>query len=98
MIIFLDKPFIIFYKDNQQSTQTLRAKEKIMDYRETEFYKSMTPYTACAYAEGFCEGEGASEEELRTAWQYIKDTGLWKSLQGFYGRTVHSLLEQGVIS
>jgi hypothetical protein len=65
--------------------------------RDTDLYKKMTPYLACAYAEGFCEGEGASEEEVITAFQYIKDTGLWRSLQGFYGRMVHQLLEEGVI-
>jgi hypothetical protein len=65
--------------------------------RDTDLYKKMTPYLACAYAEGFCEGEGASEEEVITAFQYIKDTGLWRHLQGFYGRTVHQLLEEGVI-
>jgi hypothetical protein len=69
----------------------------IMAYRDTEFYKKMTPVTACSYAEGFCEGEGASEEEQLIAWQYIKDTRLYEHLQGFYGRTVHSLLEQGAI-
>jgi hypothetical protein len=65
--------------------------------RDTDLYKKMTPYLACAYAEGFCEGEGASEEEVITAFQYIKDTGLWRHLQGFYGRTVRQLLEEGVI-
>lgn len=65
--------------------------------RDTDLYKKMTPYMACAYAEGFCEGEGASEEEVITAWQYIRDTKLWQHLQGFYGRTVHQLLEEGVI-
>jgi hypothetical protein len=65
--------------------------------RGTAFYKSLDSYTACAYAEGFCEGEGASMDEQLSAWQYISDKGLWKSLQGFYGRTVHSLLADGVI-
>jgi len=65
--------------------------------RNTKLYKKMTPYLACAYAEGFCEGEGASEEEQLTAWQYIRDTKPWQNLQGFYGRTVHRLLEEGVI-
>ena len=57
----------------------------------------MNSYLACAIAEGFCEGEGASEEEQIEAWQYILDTDLWKNLQGWYGRTVHALLEQGLI-
>lgn len=68
-----------------------------MDYRRTKLYKRLDHYTACSIAEGFCEGEGASEQDQLTAWQYIADTVLWKSLQGFYGRTVANLKEQGVI-
>lgn len=65
--------------------------------RNTDTYKKMTPYLACAFAEGFCEGEDADPESQLIAWQYIKDTGIWKNLQGFYGRTVHALLEAGEI-
>jgi len=52
-------------------------------------------YTACAYAEGFCEGEGASETEQLEAWQYLIDTGACWSLQGWYGRTATALIEAG---
>ena len=62
--------------------------------RNTDLYKSMTPYMACGLAEGF--EEGTYEDQL-IAWQYIRDTNLWKSLQGFYGRTVHFLLSEGEI-
>lgn len=65
--------------------------------RKTIFYRSLNGYLACAYAEGFCEGEGATEKQQITAWQWIWDHGTWKSLQGWYGRTVHALLEAGVI-
>ncbi len=37
--------------------------ETIQKYRKSKFYKKMTPYLATAYAEGFCEGEGATEEQ-----------------------------------
>ena len=29
--------------------------------------------------------------------KHVKDTGLWKYLQGFYGRTVRDLTDAGVI-
>lgn len=58
----------------------------------------MTPYLATAIAEGFCEGEGASEEEQIEAWQYLHDTGLAYQLQGWFGRTAQSLIEQGIIN
>lgn len=56
----------------------------------------MTPYLATAIAEGFCEGEGASEEEQIEAWQYLIDTGLIGGLQGWFGRTAQRLIEAGV--
>lgn len=68
-----------------------------MRIRARKFYKELNDYTACAYAEGFCEGENATYEEQLCAWQYIRDTGIWRHLQGFYGRNVHYLLEQGLI-
>lgn len=57
----------------------------------------MTGYLACAIAEGFSEGEGASEEEQLEAWQYLVDTGLAWTLQGWYGRTATDLIEAGKI-
>jgi len=57
----------------------------------------MTPYLACAIAEGFCEGEGASEERQIEAWQYLVDTGLVWTMQGWYGRTAQRLIEAGII-
>ncbi len=68
------------------------------NYRKTKFYKSLDSYLATAYAEGFCEGENATEEEQLTAWQYISDNGLHSQLQGWFGRMVYNLLEEGLIS
>jgi hypothetical protein len=58
----------------------------------------MTNYLACAIAEGFCEGEGATRDEQIQAWQYLHDTGLAYSLQGWYGRTAKQLIEEGIIN
>jgi len=53
----------------------------------------MDNYTACSIAEGFCGGENAAEKEQIEAWQYLIDTGLCWSLQGWYGRTATRLIE-----
>ena len=68
-----------------------------MDYRKTKLYKEMTSYMASAIVEGFCEGEGASERDQLTAWQWLVDTGKCWQLQGFYGRTATDLIRGGVI-
>ena len=65
--------------------------------KEKEEKTTMTPQLACAIAEGFCEGEGATEKEQIEAWQYLHDTGNAYKLQGWYGRTATDLLERGVI-
>jgi hypothetical protein len=65
-----------------------------MSIRETEEYKNMTPYFATACAEGF---EKSTKEEQLAAWQYISDTGIWRQLQGYFGRYVFSLLDDGTI-
>lgn len=56
----------------------------------------MTNYMAVAIAEGFCEGEGASEEQQIKAWQHLIDTGMAWTLQGWFGRTAESLIERGI--
>lgn len=57
-----------------------------------------TPYLACAYAEGFNEGEDATLEEQIEAWAYLIEGEHYISLQGFYGRTASLLLNEGYIS
>ncbi len=55
----------------------------------------MDNYTAVGLAEGFEEAE--SEEQIIEAWQHLLDTGLCWKLQGWFGRTATSLIEQGII-
>jgi hypothetical protein len=57
-----------------------------------------TPYLACAYAEGFCEGEGASNYEQLQAWAYLIKTGQCWGLQGWYGRQATAMIESGYIT
>jgi len=52
-------------------------------------------YTAVGIAEGFVESN--SKEEVIAAWQYIYDNDLWQGLQGWFGRTVNDLLQEGII-
>ena len=63
-----------------------------------ETKEKMTVYLACSIAEGFCGGEGATEEQQIEAWQYLHDTGHAYKLQGWYGRTAHDLIEAGIIN
>ena len=52
----------------------------------------MDNFTATGIAEGFIECD--DQEEILEAWQHLIDTGLAWSLQGWFGRTAESLIEQ----
>lgn len=54
----------------------------------------MDSFRAVALAEGFEDG---TEEEILSAWQYLVDTGLAWSLQGWFGRTASALIDAGYI-
>ena len=55
----------------------------------------MNDYLAIGIAEGFEEAE--SEEQVLKAWQYLVDTGLAYRLQGWFGRTAQTFIDQGLI-
>ena len=67
-----------------------------MNYRKTKLYKKLDSYTACSMVEGFADEEATESEQL-TAWQYLVDTGLAWTLQGWYGRNAAALIEGGII-
>lgn len=54
----------------------------------------MNSYRAVALAEGFEEG---TQDEIVQAWQYLHDSRLAYQLQGWFGRTVQHLIEEGII-
>ena len=56
----------------------------------------MNNYKATGLAEGFIEAE--SKEQIIEAWQYLHDTRLAYSLQGWFGRTARDLIERGIIN
>ena len=62
--------------------------------RESEIYKRMDAFNATGLAEGFVEGD---ENEQIAAWQWLHDTGMAYTLQGWFGRTARDLINEGVI-
>jgi len=62
----------------------------------------LDPFTATMIAEGEPGLAGISEDELTEelylkAWQYLVDTGMAWTLQGWFGRTASALIEEGLI-
>ena len=55
----------------------------------------MDTYTATGIAEGFIPAE--SEDQVIEAWQYLHDTRIGYQLQGFFGRQLTRLIEEGII-
>ena len=53
----------------------------------------MEPMEAIAIAEGLVEND--SEEKYIEAWQFLLDTGMVWSLQGWFGRTAVAMIEAG---
>jgi hypothetical protein len=58
--------------------------------------KKMDQFTAVMIAEGAEPAE--SEERYLEAWQYLVDTGLAWTLQGFFGRTAAQMIHEGKLT
>ena len=83
---------------HRKEKQIMHQVKKSRAQREHKNDSGMTPYLAMAIAEGFKEGEHATQEQMIEAWQYLHDTKLGYKLQGFYGRTLKSLIENNIIT
>lgn len=57
--------------------------------------KKMDSFTAVGIAEGLIESD--SFEQTLSAWATIAHTGIHRSLQGFFGRTLEAIVEQGLV-
>jgi len=71
-----------------------------MAIETTETETEMDQYTAVMVAEGAIAPEGDTVEEqeeyILRAWQVIIDSGIVWQLQGYFGRTAHDLIQQGL--
>ncbi len=73
-------------------------KDDVINLPNQRTEKEWTNYLATAFAEGFCEGENASEIEELEAWACLIKTGMCWSLQGWFGRNAMMLIEDGIVS
>jgi len=55
----------------------------------------LTDYMAVGIAEGYEEPE--NEKQYMEAWQHIYDEKLHLNLQGWFGRTIKVLIDDGLI-
>ena len=65
--------------------------------KKLNFFAVTDTYTACGIIEGFVDIPECVDEIHAhiQAWQYLIDTDVAWSLQGFYGRTAYDLIMQG---
>lgn len=65
-----------------------------MSIRDNPTYLNMTPLKMVEIIEN---PDDTSEEQDLCAWQWVYDTGIWKHMQGSYGRGLEYMLSLGVL-
>lgn len=58
------------------------------------YKKKLDAYTATGIAEGWIPAD--NEEQTIEAWQYLINSGLAWTLQGWFGRTAQELIDNGL--
>ncbi len=66
------------------------------NYRDTDFYKQLTPFRATMICEGASD-EDVDPDEYMAAWQYLHDKRLAYTLQGWFGRRASEYVSAGLI-
>lgn len=61
-----------------------------------ELYNKLDAFTACSIVENFFNESWTFADEI-TAWQWLKDTGVYKQLQGWYSRAIEVLISRGLV-
>ena len=66
--------------------------------KKLNFFVLTDVYTACGIIEEFVDiPDGVdTEHAIINAWQYLIDSGHAWTLQGWYGRNAHALIQEGV--
>ena len=85
---YKDYLYDLFIKESKKILNPFTFKDKN--------FKVWDNFTAIGIAEGFEEAD--SEEQVLEAWQHLVTTGLAWQLQGSFGRTARSLIEEGLIN